>query len=64
MTLLEESWSELFLLCAIQWSLPYEKSPIFSIPETEVLSTNAVAFLKHITFFFNLKKLLITRNKK
>ena len=26
--LLEESWAELFLLCAIQWSLPMETSPL------------------------------------
>ncbi|CAD5122033.1 DgyrCDS10486 [Dimorphilus gyrociliatus] len=28
--LLEEAWSELFLLCAIQWSLPMEQSPLFN----------------------------------
>lgn len=26
--LLEEAWSELFLLCAIQWSMPMETSPL------------------------------------
>ncbi|ESO05634.1 hypothetical protein HELRODRAFT_139475, partial [Helobdella robusta] len=31
--LLEESWSELFLLCAIQWSMPMETSPLFTIPD-------------------------------
>ncbi len=31
---MEESWAELFLLCAIQWSMPIEKCPMFS-------STNA-----------------------
>ncbi|CAG2176632.1 unnamed protein product, partial [Oppiella nova] len=29
--LLEESWAEIFLLSAIQWCLPLEKSPLFSI---------------------------------
>ncbi|KAK3097117.1 hypothetical protein FSP39_006507 [Pinctada imbricata] len=28
--LLEESWSELFLLCAIQWSMPMECSPLLA----------------------------------
>nr|XP_033775420.1 photoreceptor-specific nuclear receptor [Geotrypetes seraphini] len=31
--LLEEAWSELFLLCAIQWSMPLESCPLFSEPE-------------------------------
>ncbi|XP_058263430.1 photoreceptor-specific nuclear receptor [Hemibagrus wyckioides] len=31
--LLEEAWSELFLLCAIQWSLPLESCPLLSLPE-------------------------------
>uniref|UniRef100_A0A4W3I5V5 Photoreceptor-specific nuclear receptor n=1 Tax=Callorhinchus milii TaxID=7868 RepID=A0A4W3I5V5_CALMI len=31
--LLEEAWSELFLLCAIQWSLPLESCPLLSVPE-------------------------------
>ncbi|XP_034144014.1 photoreceptor-specific nuclear receptor isoform X2 [Esox lucius] len=30
--LLEEAWSELFLLCAIQWSLPLNSCPLFSHP--------------------------------
>lgn len=29
--LLEESWTELFLISAIQWSLPFEKCSIFSL---------------------------------
>lgn len=33
MILLEEAWSELFLLCAIQWSLPLESCPLLSLPE-------------------------------
>ncbi|XP_062998444.1 photoreceptor-specific nuclear receptor [Elgaria multicarinata webbii] len=31
--LLEEAWSELFLLCAIQWSLPLESCPLLSVSE-------------------------------
>lgn len=31
--LLEEAWSELFLLCAIQWSMPMEGCPLFSLPD-------------------------------
>lgn len=31
--LLEEAWSELFLLCAIQWSMPLESCPLLAIPE-------------------------------
>ncbi|XP_062590586.1 photoreceptor-specific nuclear receptor-like [Saccostrea cucullata] len=32
--LLEEAWSELFLLCAIQWSMPMETSPLLMTHET------------------------------
>ncbi|CAG5957968.1 unnamed protein product [Menidia menidia] len=31
--LLEEAWSEMFLLCAIQWSLPMDSCPLLSLPE-------------------------------
>uniref|UniRef100_A0A8C8RGQ6 Nuclear receptor subfamily 2 group E member 3 n=1 Tax=Pelusios castaneus TaxID=367368 RepID=A0A8C8RGQ6_9SAUR len=31
--LLEEAWSELFLLCAIQWSMPLESCPLLSVSE-------------------------------
>ncbi|XP_024859529.1 photoreceptor-specific nuclear receptor [Kryptolebias marmoratus] len=31
--LLEEAWSEMFLLCAIQWSLPMDSCPLLSVPE-------------------------------
>ncbi|XP_067091158.1 photoreceptor-specific nuclear receptor [Osmerus mordax] len=31
--LLEEAWSELFLLCAIQWSLPLDRCPLLSLPD-------------------------------
>lgn len=30
---MEEAWSELFLLCAIQWSMPMETSPLLAIPD-------------------------------
>lgn len=33
MILLEEAWSELFLLCAIQWSMPLESCPLLAVPE-------------------------------
>uniref|UniRef100_A0A8C2WD19 Photoreceptor-specific nuclear receptor n=1 Tax=Cyclopterus lumpus TaxID=8103 RepID=A0A8C2WD19_CYCLU len=32
-TLLEEVWSEMFLLCAIQWSLPMDSCPLLSLPD-------------------------------
>ncbi|XP_056138450.1 photoreceptor-specific nuclear receptor-like [Lampris incognitus] len=31
--LLEEAWSEMFLLCAIQWSLPLDNCPLLSLPD-------------------------------
>ncbi|TDH09544.1 hypothetical protein EPR50_G00088480 [Perca flavescens] len=31
--LLEEAWSEMFLLCAIQWSLPMDSCPLLSLPD-------------------------------
>lgn len=31
--LLEETWSELFLLCAIQWSMPLDSCPLLSATE-------------------------------
>lgn len=33
MILLEETWSEMFLLSAIQWSLPMDKCPLLSLPD-------------------------------
>ncbi|KAH8039669.1 hypothetical protein HPB51_008262 [Rhipicephalus microplus] len=36
--ILEETWSELFLLCAIQWCLPLEASPLFSPAEHAALA--------------------------
>ncbi|KAM3869941.1 photoreceptor-specific nuclear receptor-like [Diretmus argenteus] len=31
--LLEEAWNEMFLLCAIQWSLPLDNCPLLSLPD-------------------------------
>ncbi|TMS05468.1 Photoreceptor-specific nuclear receptor [Larimichthys crocea] len=31
--LLEEAWSEMFLLCAIQWSLPMDNCPLLCLPD-------------------------------
>ena len=31
--LLEEAWSELFLLCAIQWCLPLDTPPLFNVSD-------------------------------
>ncbi|XP_047453214.1 photoreceptor-specific nuclear receptor [Mugil cephalus] len=31
--LLEESWSEMFLLCAIQWFMPMKSCPLLSLPD-------------------------------
>lgn len=36
--LLEEAWSELFLLNAVQWCLPLESSPLFSTNELTTLT--------------------------
>ncbi|GFN85384.1 photoreceptor-specific nuclear receptor [Plakobranchus ocellatus] len=43
--LLEEAWSELFLLCAIQWSIPMEACPLFAIPDhlPPVVTTSKVS---------------------
>ncbi|KAJ3596364.1 hypothetical protein NHX12_002772 [Muraenolepis orangiensis] len=32
--LLEEAWSEMFLLSVIQWSLPMDKCPLLSLPDS------------------------------
>jgi nuclear receptor subfamily 2 group E protein 3 len=31
--LLEEAWAELFLLNAVQWCMPLESSPLFSVSD-------------------------------
>ena len=41
--LLEESWSELFLLCAVQWSLPMESSPLFAVADQVAHSGGSAA---------------------
>ena len=38
--LLEESWSEIFLLCALQWSLPMEVNPFLSVNDYSVDKSN------------------------
>ena len=30
---MEESWSEIFLLCALEWSLPMESNPLLAVNE-------------------------------
>ncbi|KAK6294075.1 hypothetical protein J4Q44_G00349050 [Coregonus suidteri] len=39
--LLEEAWSELFLLCAIQWSLPLDSCPLLSLPDVSPPTTQS-----------------------
>lgn len=41
--LLEECWSELFLLNAVQWCLPVEQSPLFSVSEHAASAPNGKA---------------------
>ncbi|XP_074532987.1 photoreceptor-specific nuclear receptor [Halichoeres trimaculatus] len=36
--LLEEAWSEMFLLCAIQWSLPLDNSPFLTLSQQSKIS--------------------------
>ncbi|XP_019687697.2 photoreceptor-specific nuclear receptor isoform X1 [Felis catus] len=38
--LLEEAWSELFLLGAIQWSLPLDSCPLLAAPEASAASSS------------------------
>ena len=40
MILLEEAWSELFLLGAIQWSLPLDSCPLLAAPEASAASSS------------------------
>ncbi|KAF7482369.1 Hypothetical predicted protein [Marmota monax] len=42
--LLEEAWSELFLLGAIQWSLPLESCPLLAPPEASATSSSQGRF--------------------
>ncbi|XP_054278952.1 photoreceptor-specific nuclear receptor-like [Macrosteles quadrilineatus] len=41
--LLEECWSELFLLNAVQWCLPLDTSPLFNVTEHLAMSPNGKA---------------------
>lgn len=40
MILLEEAWSELFLLGAIQWSLPLDSCPLLAPPEASAVGSS------------------------
>ena len=51
-TLLEESWSELFILCAIQWCLPFEKPSLFTITEYDVMSSESVSLINHLALVY------------
>ncbi|XP_054713775.1 photoreceptor-specific nuclear receptor-like [Uloborus diversus] len=52
-TLLEETWSELFLLSAIQWSMPLDANPLFAL--NEALSSNKLRS-RHKTYLEVLQK--------
>uniref|UniRef100_A0A3Q3LJM9 Photoreceptor-specific nuclear receptor n=1 Tax=Mastacembelus armatus TaxID=205130 RepID=A0A3Q3LJM9_9TELE len=43
--LLEEAWSEMFLLCAIQWSLPMGSCPLLSLPHLSSTQQTKTSFL-------------------
>ncbi len=51
-TLLEENWSELYVLCAIQWSFSSSKPSLFQFDDFEMMSQEAVEMLKHLTNLF------------
>ncbi|XP_061102907.1 photoreceptor-specific nuclear receptor-like [Conger conger] len=38
--LLEEAWSELFLLCTVQWSMPLDNCPLLSLADLSAISKN------------------------
>ncbi|XP_044213050.1 photoreceptor-specific nuclear receptor [Thunnus albacares] len=42
--LLEEAWSEMFLLCAIQWSLPMDSCPLLSLPDLSPTQQTKIGF--------------------
>ena len=50
---MEESWAELFLLCAIQWSLPLEKPSLFTLQNPEIHSTEIVNFVNQLNGILN-----------
>ncbi|CAL9697486.1 unnamed protein product [Knipowitschia caucasica] len=41
--LLEEVWSRMFLLCAVQWSLPLDSCPLFSLVSLVSLSNSSLS---------------------
>jgi len=47
-TLLEDNWAELYVLCSLQWSMATEKSTLFSPCHYELLEFESVAYLKHL----------------
>ncbi|XP_074598298.1 photoreceptor-specific nuclear receptor-like isoform X2 [Brevipalpus obovatus] len=55
--LLEESWSELFLLCAIQWCLPLENCQLFSTTgsneNNSLVNSDRLADLRVLTEILN-----------
>ncbi|KAF7663278.1 hypothetical protein LDENG_00215040 [Lucifuga dentata] len=42
--LLEEAWSEMFLLCAIQWSLPMDSCPLLSLLDLSPTQQSKINF--------------------
>jgi nuclear receptor subfamily 2 group E member 3 len=51
---LEESWSEIFLMCALQWSLLMENNPLLSIDDYSVDKSNLRMINELILKFKNL----------
>lgn len=51
MILLEEAWNELFLLGAIQWSLPLDSCPLLAPPEASGSSQGRLALASAETRF-------------
>jgi len=47
-TLLEENWAELYVLCSIQWCMATEKPSLFSPSQYELLENESVVYLKHL----------------
>ncbi|KOX79003.1 Photoreceptor-specific nuclear receptor [Melipona quadrifasciata] len=56
--LLEEAWSELFLLNAVQWCLPLESSPLFNSAELTALTLQFTEIRIFRKFFLFYKRLI------
>lgn len=56
--LLEEAWSEMFLLCAIQWSLSMDSCPLLSLPELSPKVSPPTSDLQILEEVFNRFKAL------